>query len=109
MTPSSGTMYGYAGGGVIMQNRKAFLQIKDSLTADQVVLLMYSINPASRLTAIEYYLQHEDLFSSRQVIDNWVGVVFKATPTIETMSGCFRVTETPQSLFPQYYLDRYYR
>lgn len=62
MTPNSGTMYGYAGGGMIMQNRKAFLEIKDSLTNDQVILLMYSMNPASRLTAIEYYWKHKDSF-----------------------------------------------
>lgn len=106
MTPNSGTMYGYAGGGVIMQNRKAFLEIKDNLTTDQAVLLMYSINPASRLTAIEYYLQHKELFAFQKAIDNWIEVVFKEMPTIKTMFGCFGVTMTTETLFPKYYIDK---
>jgi hypothetical protein len=109
MTPNSGTMYGYAGGGVIMQNRKAFLEIQDSLSNDQVILLMYSINPASRLTAIEYYLKYKERFSSQQQIDKWIDLVFAETPTVKTMSGCFPVTETTETLFRRYYIDKYYR
>lgn len=109
MTPNSGTMYGYAGGGVILQNRKAFLEIKDSLTNDELVLLMYSINPASRLTAIDYYLKHKESFSSQQQIDKWIDIVFAETPKVKTMSGCFFVTETTEALFPRHYIDKYYR
>jgi hypothetical protein len=109
MTPNSGTMYGYAGGGEIMQNRKAFLEIKDSLTNDQVILLMYSINPASRLTAIDYYLKNKERFSSQQQIDKWIGLIFSKTPTVKTMSGCITITETTETLFPKYYIDKYYR
>lgn len=90
MTPYTGTIYGYDGGygGHLLQNRKAFLQIKDSLINDQVVFLMYSINPASRLTAIEYYLKHKDSFSDTTVIDEWVEKNFKELPTVETLFGC---------------------
>ncbi len=109
MTPYSGIMYGYAGGGVIMGNRKAFLEIKDSLTNDQVILLMYSINPASRLTAIEYYLKHKEKFSSRQQIDNWIDRVFLEMPMVKTMLGCFPITETTETLFRRHYIDKYYR
>jgi hypothetical protein len=97
MTPNSGTMYGYAGGGTIMQNRKAFLEIKDSLTKDQVILLMYSINPASRLTAIEYYWKHKDSFGNSEAIDKWIDQIFKQMPTVKSMSGCFSVTEDTKS------------
>ena len=97
MTPSSGTMYGYAGGGLIMQNRKAFLEIKDSLTNDQVILLMYSINPASRLTAIEYYWKHKTRFASNTTIDKWIEQNFEQLPTVKSMSGCFSVTEDTKS------------
>ncbi len=109
MTPNSGTMYGYAGGGVIMQNRKAFLEIKDSLTNDQLVLLMFSINPASRLTAIEYYLKEKERFSSQQLIDKWIDLVFLEMQKIKTMLGCFPITEATETLFPRHYVDKFYR
>jgi hypothetical protein len=97
MTPNSGTMYGYAGGGVIMQNRKAFLKIKDSLTNDQIVLVMFSINPASRLTAIEYYWKHKNSFGNNEAIDKWIEQIFNQMPTVKSMSGCFSVIEDTKS------------
>jgi hypothetical protein len=105
MSPLSGTMYGYAGGGFIMQNRKAFLEIKDSLTKDQLVLLMYSINPASRLTAIEYYLQQYGSAGWLNDIGSWTWIIknFKMTPTVKTMWGCSVETEDIRVLFPEYY------
>lgn len=107
MTPFSGIMYGYAGGSGIMRNRKAFLEIKDSLTNDQVILLMYSINPASRLTAIEYYLKHKENFSLHQQIDKWIDLVFSEIPIVKTMNGCFPISETTETLFPRHYIDKY--
>lgn len=97
MTPTSGTMYGYAGGGMIMQNRKAFLEIKDSLTNEQLILLLYSINPASRLTAIEYYWKRKGSLGNNEAIDKWVEQNFKEMPTVKSMSGCFSVTEETKS------------
>ena len=93
MTPNSGTMYGYAGGETILQNRKAFLEIKDSLTNEQLILLLYSINPASRLTAIEYYWNRKDSFGYNEAINEWVEQNFKEMPTVKSMFGCFSVTE----------------
>lgn len=92
MTPNSGTMYGYVGGygGKLIQNRKAFIEIKDSLTNDQVIFLMYSINPASRLTAIEYYLKHKDSFTNQQTLDEWIEKNFTEMPKIETLFGCIQ-------------------
>jgi len=91
MTPNSGTMYGYAGGGVIMQNRREFLKIEDSLTCDEAVYLMYAINPASRLTAIEYYYYHKDLFLDREKIEEWIDINFAEIPKVKTMWGCSEV------------------
>ena len=108
MTPNSGTMYGYSGGGVIMHNRKAYLRIKNDLTSEQVVLLMYSLNPASRLTAIEFYLDHKEMFLEQQAIDNWIEIVFSEKREIKTMSGCFEVAKTPETLFRKFYVDKYY-
>ena len=90
MTPNSGTIYGYSGGysSTILQNRKAFFEIKDSLTTDQVTLLMYSINPASRFTAFEYYLRHGERFTNQQILDEWMEINFAETPEIRTLLGC---------------------
>lgn len=104
MTPNSGTMYGYSGGGMIMQNRKAFLEIKDSLTNDQVIMLMYSINPASRLTAIEYYWKHKDSFENSDAIDKWIEQIFKQMPTVNSMYGCSSVTADTKFLVYTYLL-----
>ncbi|HYF32581.1 MAG TPA: hypothetical protein VD993_15760 [Chitinophagaceae bacterium] len=105
MSPNSGTMYGYSGGGIIMQNRKTFLEIKDSLTNEQVILLMYSINPASRLTAIEYYLKNNARFARKEFIDKWIEENFIELPEIDTMYGCFRQTVETRSLFYPYLLS----
>ncbi len=104
MTPNSGTMYGYAGGygGHLLQNRKAFLQIKDSLTNDQVIFLMYSINPASRLTAIEYYLKHKDNFLNQTSLDEWVDKNFIEIPKVETLFGCLRESWDTRTLVYMY-------
>jgi len=92
MTPNSGTMYGYAGGypGDLLKNRRRFFEIRDSLTNDQVIFLMYSINPASRLTAIEYFLRHKDSFTNQQALEAWIEKNFTETPKVETLFGCFR-------------------
>ncbi|TAE68146.1 MAG: hypothetical protein EAZ85_14480 [Bacteroidetes bacterium] len=90
MTPNSGITYGYSGGyaAQLLSNRKTFIEIKNNLTNDQVIFLMYSINPASRLTAIEYYLQHKDNFSNYTELDEWVEINFKEIPEVHTLSGC---------------------
>jgi hypothetical protein len=104
MTPYSGRMYGYAGGysNRPLQNRKAFIGLGDSLTNDQVVFLMYSLNPASRFTAIEYYLRHKDSFSNQQALDEWMELNFNEIPTIQTLSGCIRESYDTRSLVEMY-------
>jgi hypothetical protein len=98
MTPYSGTMYGYAGGGVIMQNRRAFLAIRDCLTNDELILLMYSINPASRLTAMEYYLKAQNRVKD-DVVYKWIEQNMMELPQTKTMSGCFYETVDTRTLF----------
>lgn len=104
MSPNSGTMYGYTGGygGNLLQNRKTFIEIRDSLTSDQVILLMYSINPASRLTAIEYYLRHKDSFTNQQALDEWIEINFKEIPTIQTLFGCLWQSYDTKALVQMY-------
>jgi len=94
MTPYSGTGYGYYTGGysnnILLPNRKEFLKIRDSLTNEQVILIMYSINPASRLTAIEHYLKNRGKFTESKELEKWIERNFKETPIIETQIGCTR-------------------
>jgi len=97
MAPNSGTMYGYAGGGIIQQNRTAFDKIKSYLTNEELVILLYSINPASRFTAIEYYWKHKERFGKQESIDEWIEQNFKEIPTFKSTSGCFAVTEETRS------------
>jgi hypothetical protein len=90
MTPGSGTMYGYNGREPSLQfpNRRAFYEIMDSLTNDRIVFMMYSINPASRFTAIEYYLNHKEHFNDTAGIDIWVERNFTELPEVKTKFGC---------------------
>lgn len=104
MTPGSGMMYGYSGGygGGLLKNRKAFLEIQDSLTNDQVVLLMYSLNPASRFTAFEYYLKHIDSFSDQQILDELMEKNFMEVPTVQTLFGCIGQSYDTRALVNMY-------
>ena len=60
MSPASGLYYGGRGGFSmnLLQNRELFMGLENKLTKELVIQLMYSINPASRLTAIEYYYKY---------------------------------------------------
>lgn len=110
MSPESGMMYGYSGGdGLVLPNRRAFNAIREGLTSEQVLLILYAKNPASRLTAIEYYLEHPNEFAEREKIDQWVEANFAEMPRVETMYGCLYLTVAIQSLFPRYYMEKLYR
>jgi hypothetical protein len=90
MSPESDIVYGKTGGigGSVLPNRKAFSSIAHRLTASQIRQIMYSVNPASRLTAIEYYFKHKGHFSEQVEIEAWIHKVYKALPTVTTMYGC---------------------
>lgn len=104
MSPHSGTLYGPPGNirkGLFV-NRNAFNRIKDSLTNDQVILLMYSINPASRFTAIEYFFRHLDKFANPHIIYTWVEKNFIEIPQVETFYGCQRFFEPTEAIVRMY-------
>jgi hypothetical protein len=98
MSPSSDLYYGYRGGvaGSILPNRQFFESIKSNLTQDEVIATMYSINPASRLTAIEYFLKNRSRFRLSDEIEKWIALVFLEKPKIETMNGCL-ISERPSA------------
>jgi hypothetical protein len=96
MTPYSGIRYGVRGGfaNSLLQNRAAYLSIKRSLNKEFYKYLLCSKNPATRLTAVEYFysnkLFNEDL--SPEIISK-IEEIFSETPTITTLRGCI-VTRT---------------
>jgi hypothetical protein len=90
MSPNSGTMYGYYGGiaNEELQNRQYFNSIKNKLTVDEVYAIMYSINPASRLTAVEYYKRNLDKFENKKIFEDRIKIIYKETPLVSTFIGC---------------------
>ena len=71
MSPFSGTRYGCRGGygNIIIDNRCAFKQIENDLTTEDIFYILHSINPASRLTAVEYYYKNTDRFNEKEQED----------------------------------------
>jgi hypothetical protein len=104
MSPTTSTMYGYAGGisNQLLPNRKMFNTLKDSLTTEQVTTLMYAINPASRLTAIEYYMRNKNRFTNQNEIEKWIQKVYHDRPSVQTISGCIVSYENPAPLVDFY-------
>ena len=92
MTPYSGILYGDRGGyaNSLTINRKHFLTIAAELNANNCLILLYSINPASRLTAFEHYLLNIDKFTKeeKEIIERRMHIVFDELPSIKTMYGC---------------------
>ncbi|UEG53430.1 hypothetical protein LLH06_00365 [Mucilaginibacter daejeonensis] len=106
MSPTSGTTYGIGGGmpPSMLPNRKAFNALKDKLSNDDVITLMYAINPATRLMAFEFYRRNRNRFSNQGEIEAWMIKVYKEKPTIETLSGCFVFHERVEKLVNQFYM-----
>ncbi|MEM1326534.1 MAG: hypothetical protein AAGI23_11295 [Bacteroidota bacterium] len=86
----SGIEYGLKGGYSYsyLKNRKHFIEIAESLTGDELEYLMYSKNPATRFTAIEYYLKNREKFRLDDSLEHWIKKVFKSTTYVKTMNGC---------------------
>jgi hypothetical protein len=99
LSPASGTRYGFWGGygDGLPANRAYFKSIKEKIDDEVLLLMMYSINPASRLTAIEYYYyrsRHE--FGAIPEVDAWVLQVFDEVPRVSIAMGCIVETTTAQ-------------
>lgn len=104
MSPTSGDTYGFMGGlpMTTVQNRKLFNELKDSLTTDQLMTMMYSINPVSRLTAIEYYFKNSKKYNFNKQADKWIEKVFTEVPVIKTISGCIVGHKNSKSLVEEF-------
>lgn len=83
-----GTIGGYAGGD--LPNRRAYLDVAEEIDGDLCLRLLYSINPATRLTAYEHYRRRPvALASIKDQVETRIRQVLKALPRVETMEGCF--------------------
>ena len=55
------------------------------------------------------FLKNFKNYLHRKKIENWIEIVFKEIPTINIMFGCSQMTLSTEALFPQYYIDKYFR
>jgi hypothetical protein len=97
MSPTCGTRYGFRGGygNRLTTNRAYFKNIKDQVDDDALLLMMYAINPATRLTAIEYYYHRTGhAFGDAPEVDAWVHRVFEEVPQVSFAIGCLVETTT---------------
>ncbi|HMK27247.1 MAG TPA: hypothetical protein VK483_14545 [Chitinophagaceae bacterium] len=104
MSPGSGMEYGWGGGypPTMFRNRKAFNQLKDSLTMDEARVLLYSINPASRLTAIEFYRKKDPTLLQEPDISCWIERIYEEVPEIFTLNGCLGRLQNCRELVEKY-------
>tara|TARA_R110002051_G_scaffold323597_1_gene417753 strand:+ start:1929 stop:2795 length:867 start_codon:yes stop_codon:yes gene_type:complete len=104
MTPFAGTRYGFSGGfgGGIFTNRTIFLEESKNITPEVCHILMNSINPATRLMAIEFYMKNKSNFENQGLINNWIETVYSELPTIGTMEGCFGIDRNSRNLVEEY-------
>lgn len=68
----SGRAYGYLCVGCnfsILRNRSFFLLIEDSLGYEETKLLLYAKNPASRLTAVEFFIRNEGVWNIEPMVN----------------------------------------
>ncbi len=106
MTPYSGTTYGTTGGiaNFPLQNRAAYGSIERQLDRQAHAYLLCSKNPATRLTAVEYFYSER---ASREgpinpEIQARIESIFAETPQITTMSGCFVHAGNSRDLVMEY-------
>ncbi len=104
MSPTAELIYGIAGGLpiTILNNRQYFNALKNNLSNNQLVALMYAINPVSRLTAIEYYYKHKSEFVSQEKFDAWIERVYQTKPVVQTISGCIIYNDNARKLVDYY-------
>lgn len=105
MSPFSGVVYGYLGGesSSKLENRAAYDFVKAKLKPEDYLMLLYSINPATRLTAIEHYYRNVKLFEKyKQEIEIRIKEIYRELPEIQTMNGCILTTDSSKELVDFY-------
>jgi hypothetical protein len=101
MTPYSGTVYGDYGGitSAILANRAAYQTVWKEITPAVCEALLYSKNPATRLSGIEYYYQNASRFKNqKQRVESRIKAIYKELPVVTTMRGCEESVENSEEL-----------
>jgi hypothetical protein len=100
-SPFSGIRYGTIGGyvGAYLENRRAYLKVADEIDGATCLRLLYSINPATRLTAYEHFLRHPVALKAVQSqVESRMRKVLEEVPRIETMKGCIVCQENSREV-----------
>jgi hypothetical protein len=103
MTPYSGEIYGvYAFMGyspILLENRRNYNAIKDKITPEIELMLLYSKNPATRLSAIEYYYQHPEQFTKdKDSYETRIKAIYAESPLIETVVADHPSTQNAEEM-----------
>lgn len=100
MSPYSGVVYGdYGGiGNEILENRRVFNSVKNSINEDILIYLLKSINPATRLCAAELFYLNREKFKQVKEIEELIKMNLKELPEVETMNGCIQYPEKAKSV-----------
>ncbi len=105
MTPFSGIVYGYTGDftSSILPNREAYHDVREQLIPEDYLMLLFSKNPATRLTAIEEYYRNTAKFEKYKAeIENRIQTIFKELPETKTMFGCVLTSDDSKKLVEFY-------
>jgi len=105
MSTESGLYYGETIGFTAdtMENWKLLLDLKDQLTSDVILQLLYSKNPISRLNTIKYYYLNSEKFADKsdeiENTINWTSL--RGDALINSVYGCFSEHEYLRTIAKQ--------
>jgi hypothetical protein len=105
MTPYIGVEYGYCGGEAsqMLSSRQAFQKIKNRLNDSVVVNLLHSVNPATRLMAVEYVERNNYQTSiPLNSLKHDIAIILEECPQVLTLRGCIRDTENAKDLLREF-------
>lgn len=101
MSTESGLTDGEIGGESmeITENRRHYLNIKNKLNKETVILLMYSKNPITRLRAVEFYYQNSEIFiDEKEELEKWISFLKVSPPFVRNLYGCLMEYKTSKSI-----------
>jgi antitoxin component YwqK of YwqJK toxin-antitoxin module len=83
--------------------KKGLDKIKDSsLTDDEIIALLYSINPSSRLTAIIYCVKRNNNLINRPEIKSWIDKIYSEVPEMMITNYDYSFPENPREIVRLY-------
>lgn len=104
MSPYSGTEYGCGtrSGNSIPTNRELFEDVMPAMSYLLATCLLRSINPATRLTAIEYLQRHHSEKFLRKPMQRDVKKIYRSHPKAKTVDGFERRFEDSEALVKRF-------